>query len=156
MQLPHTADLPVRVAQILDVRHTYRWQCFVARLSPLSWKWRQQVPANPSKLSSELESATVTSHRMQTFIVTAQQIAACFVLHYTSRCLPLMQTWHNSPEQGYGNVKETNFSKLIIMYQWRTEGGLGCSNGPPPDIPKALRNLAKLNPILKTVKNCWI
>ena len=35
--------------------------------------------------------------------------------------------------------------------QWRTEGG---SNPPTPKIPKALRNRAKLNPIVKTVKNC--
>ena len=34
-------------------------------------------------------------------------------------------------------------------------GGLGCSN-PPPKIAKALRNCTKLNPIVKTVKNCWI
>ena len=27
---------------------------------------------------------------------------------------------------------------------------------PPPEIPKALQNRAKLNPIVKTVKNCWI
>ena len=26
----------------------------------------------------------------------------------------------------------------------------------PPEIPKALQNRAKLNPIAKTVKNCWI
>ena len=32
-------------------------------------------------------------------------------------------------------------------------GGLGCSN-PPPEILKALQNRAKLNPIVKTVKNC--
>ena len=32
-------------------------------------------------------------------------------------------------------------------------GGLGCSN-PLPKIPKALQNRAKLNPIVKTVKNC--
>ena len=39
--------------------------------------------------------------------------------------------------------------------QWRTEGGLGCSNHPPPpEIPKALQNRAKLKPIVKTVKNC--
>jgi len=37
--------------------------------------------------------------------------------------------------------------------QWRTEGGLGCSN-PPKKIPKALQNRAKLNPTVKTVKNC--
>jgi hypothetical protein len=27
---------------------------------------------------------------------------------------------------------------------------------PPTKIPKALQNRAKLNPIVKTVKNCWI
>jgi len=42
----------------------------------------------------------------------------------------------------------------VAAYQWRTEGG--CSNPPPPEIPKALQNRAKLNPIVKTVKNCWI
>ena len=31
--------------------------------------------------------------------------------------------------------------------QWRTEGGLGVFNHPPPEIPKALQNCAKLNPI---------
>ena len=37
--------------------------------------------------------------------------------------------------------------------QWRTRGGrLGCSNSPPPEIPKAFHNRAKLNPIVKTVK----
>jgi len=34
-------------------------------------------------------------------------------------------------------------------------GGLGCSN-PLPEILKALQNRAKLNLIVKTVKNCWI
>jgi len=37
-------------------------------------------------------------------------------------------------------------------FQWRTEGGLGGLT-PPPEIPKALQNRAKLNPIVKTVKN---
>jgi len=27
---------------------------------------------------------------------------------------------------------------------------------PPPEIPKAIQNRAKLNPIVKTIKNCWI
>ena len=44
--------------------------------------------------------------------------------------------------------------------QWRTEGWGGGSLGgfkpPPPEIPEALQNRAKLNPIVKTVKNCWI
>ena len=36
-----------------------------------------------------------------------------------------------------------------------TGGGLGFQT-PSPEIPKALQNRAKLNPILKTVTNCWI
>ena len=40
--------------------------------------------------------------------------------------------------------------------QWRTEGvGFGGFN-PPPEIPKALQNRAKLNLIVQTVKNCRI
>jgi len=38
--------------------------------------------------------------------------------------------------------------------QWRTERGGGGFQPPPPPIPKALQNRAKLNPIVKTVKNC--
>jgi len=36
--------------------------------------------------------------------------------------------------------------------QWRTEGGDWGVQPPPPEIPKALQNRAKLNPIVKTVK----
>jgi len=36
--------------------------------------------------------------------------------------------------------------------QWRTEGGLG--EFKSPEVPKDLQNRAKLNPIVKTVKNC--
>jgi len=44
--------------------------------------------------------------------------------------------------------------------QWRTEEGggesLGVQTQPPPQkkIPTALQNRAKLNPIVKIVKNC--
>ena len=34
--------------------------------------------------------------------------------------------------------------------------GGGSNTPPPPEIPKALQNRAKLNPIVKTVKNCRI
>jgi len=38
--------------------------------------------------------------------------------------------------------------------QWRTEGGgVWVFNPLPPEIPKALQNGAKINPIVKTVKN---
>ena len=39
--------------------------------------------------------------------------------------------------------------------QWRSEGEFGVQL-PTPEIPKALQNRAKLNSIVKTVKNCWI
>jgi len=39
--------------------------------------------------------------------------------------------------------------------QWRTEGGWGY-NPLLPEIPMALQNRAKLNPLVKTVKNCGI
>ena len=54
------------------------------------------------------------------------------------------------------------YSSFLVMFQWRTErkggGGVGMFNPPPPplEIPKALWNRARLNPIVKTVKNCWI
>ena len=38
----------------------------------------------------------------------------------------------------------------------RQRGGVGSSTPSPHEIPKALQNRAKLNPIVKTVKNCWI
>ena len=51
-----------------------------------------------------------------------------------------------------------NYSyKHLYTYQrpvaYRRGWGLGCST-PPPEILKALQNRAKLNPIVKTVKNC--
>jgi len=45
----------------------------------------------------------------------------------------------------------------LALGQWRTEReGGGFNTPPPPEIPKGLQNRAKLNPILKTVENCWI
>jgi len=46
--------------------------------------------------------------------------------------------------------------KWVGYMQWRTEGGLGVQHPPPTEITKALQNRAKLNPIVKTVKNCCI
>jgi len=40
---------------------------------------------------------------------------------------------------------------LLLMYSVAYRGG-----SPLPEIPKALQNRAKINPIVKTVKNCWI
>jgi len=38
----------------------------------------------------------------------------------------------------------------IVAYR----GGVEEFKPPPPEIPNALQNRAKLNPIVKTVKNC--
>jgi len=55
----------------------------------------------------------------------------------------------------YPNILKPSHSSYPVAYRGGV-GGLGCSNPPPPEIPKALQNRVKLNPIVKTVKNCWI
>ena len=48
----------------------------------------------------------------------------------------------------------SSFSGMAMKeegHQWRTERGFGVFKSP--EIPKALQNRAKLNPIVKTVKN---
>ena len=52
-------------------------------------------------------------------------------------------------------VRECRSLCAVRCNQWRTEGGFGVFN-PPPEIPKALQNRTKFNPIVKTVKNFWI
>ena len=47
-----------------------------------------------------------------------------------------------------------SFGDNCVVLQWRTEGVFGAFKPPPREIPKALQNRAKLNPIVKTVKNC--
>jgi len=52
----------------------------------------------------------------------------------------------------------TCMSAAQINYVKGKDSGLtrGWVQIPPPEIPKALQNRAKHNPIVKTVKNCWI
>ena len=53
-----------------------------------------------------------------------------------------------------GNVGHNNDNIVYCTRQWRTEGGVWGVQTPPPEILKALQNRAKLNPIVKAVKNC--
>ena len=55
------------------------------------------------------------------------------------------------------NADRTNYmvKYLVTSGVWRV-GGFGVFKPPPTEIPKALQNRAKLNPTVKTVKNCWI
>jgi hypothetical protein len=50
-----------------------------------------------------------------------------------------------------GNVHR--LVKYPVSLVFATEEGF---KPPPPEIPKALQNRAKLNPVVKSVKNCWI
>ena len=45
------------------------------------------------------------------------------------------------------------FNERLNCVQWRTEGGSGGLT-PPAEILKAFQNRVKLNPFVKTVKNC--
>ena len=51
-------------------------------------------------------------------------------------------------------------TNLLSTYSWLKSTGLcqwrtgGFKPPPPPEIPKAHQNRAKLNPIVKNVKNC--
>ena len=49
------------------------------------------------------------------------------------------------------DYKSHGDSRFTVAYR----GGFGVFN-PPPEILKALQNRAKLNPIVKILKNCWI
>jgi len=42
----------------------------------------------------------------------------------------------------------------VPLDKWHTPGGGG--SNPPPEIPKAPQKRAKPNPLVKTVKSCWI
>jgi hypothetical protein len=52
---------------------------------------------------------------------------------------------------GKGNVKRAVLVIVVLPVAYR-RGAWGVQ--PPLEIPKALQNRAKLNPIVKTVKNC--
>ena len=54
-------------------------------------------------------------------------------------------------QQTTNHVKGHPFSPSGVP-RGRGGGGLGVQN--PPEIPKAFQNRTKLNPIVKTVKNC--
>jgi len=75
---------------------------------------------------------------------------------------------HKEQELHYCNV--IHYKKGTAVTQWLRccatnqkvavsipTGVSGVPRGfKPPEIPKALQNHAKLNPIVKTIKNCWI
>jgi len=54
-----------------------------------------------------------------------------------------------------GGLVPKNWKNFLKRRGGAHRGGVwGGSTPPPPEIPKAVQNLAKLNPIVKTVTNC--
>ena len=54
------------------------------------------------------------------------------------------------------DVQTENWENKLTIWTSGVPRGGGEVQTPPPEIPKDLQNHAKLNPIVKTVKNCWI
>ena len=50
----------------------------------------------------------------------------------------------------------TDNEKQVFVIMASSSGVLKAGFKPLPEILKALQNCAELNPIAKTVKNCWI
>jgi len=51
-------------------------------------------------------------------------------------------------------IYSLKFLLSLSTVQWRTRGRGWSVSNPLPEIPKTLQNHAKLNQIVKTVKNC--
>jgi hypothetical protein len=62
---------------------------------------------------------------------------------------------------GHNGMDAIKLNNIVSYTSGVPRGGRGVQPPPPSpqillEIPKALQNRAKLNPIVKTVKNCWI
>ena len=66
----------------------------------------------------------------------------------------VLLVWMSSTNKGHTS---TSLKKKTTIFQGSgiPRGGWGVQP-TPPEILKALQNRAKLNPIVKIVKNCWI
>jgi len=79
-------------------------------------------------------------------------LVACKTV-YTSKWLPPTKTRKICVLSA---LKESSFSVRRIRFVLVVDSGVPRAFTHPTEIPKALQNRAKLNPIVKTVKNCWI
>ena len=71
----------------------------------------------------------------------------------------LQEPFRSPPIQDWYSVTRGMLNTILNLLRpvaHSEEGGLGCSNPHPPEILKSLQNRAKLNPIVKTITNCWI
>ena len=76
----------------------------------------------------------------------------CVGLLWTSdRSVTEASTWQLTTPKRQTSMPPTGFDPAI---QWRTEGGFGVFKPTPRNSESPTKKLAKLNPIVKTVKNC--
>ena len=71
---------------------------------------------------------------------------------WTSDAVPLAGRTETSVPEILANLKTGYNLRDFSGLPTGEGGGLGVT--PTPEIPKALQNRAKLNPIVKTVRNC--
>ena len=65
------------------------------------------------------------------------------------------QAWRVLHAYLQGNGIRIQNSLFVSTAQWHNEGwGFGVFKPPPPRNSEGIQNRAKLNPIVKTVKNC--
>ena len=96
-----------------------------------------------NSVSKDLYQSGVLCSRVVSLIPNPQ-VGGLPLLSYP--CL-LIQYTHSYPPY----LQAVSSIHNVRAHQWRTEGGF---KPRPPEIPKALKDRAKLNPIVKTVKNC--
>ena len=88
----------------------------------------------------------VYSNTVDIFLEVCLQPVQCLL--FLSSCLPCFRKKTAKPLLRSASYL---WKLTFIHISGVPRGGLN-----PPEIPKALQNRAKLNPIVKTVKNCWI
>ena len=79
-------------------------------------------------------SRNICNAKFHAYPFSVSPVAECFWIH------------------GRGDFNNRYAGMPNGLKQWRTRGGVWVVQTPPPEIPKALQNRAKLNPIVKTVK----
>jgi len=92
-----------------------------------------------------------------TFRLMAQRLSKCTTAPPLAPYFSLFQAILGSQEKlemfSFCAHRSVTPDEHVARCQWRTEGG-GGFKPPLPENPKAFQNRAKLNPRVKTVKNC--
>ena len=125
--------------------------------APIHWRVRVMWPVHQfsdilkqicKRLDCPPLSLQFPSHASSPALLTSSFISSFLGSHSSSSTSPGCTS-----ERPSSILREISlFICILGLPKWRTGGG-GCGVQPPPEIPKALQKFAKLNPIVKTVKN---